>query len=220
MKLEVIADVLNGLYLNGVIRAKKKLDSRDFMQMAIAAHGAVIRKYYYDERQNGTVMSFVSSNCRTLEFKVKKDSRQRTIIDMDMDDVRIARLPNGDGILRITPIYEGKRIEYEESYIPGKAGSEVLYCTKKFLDDTGSKIYMFSADRIALYGSVDPVAVEVLAIFYNEDAEISEEIAWDILVAIFNTFILKVSDDRVNMNDDQNPVVRELKSKLTLPQSA
>lgn len=218
MKILVVADVLNELYNNGVIRSSKKLDERDFLQMARAAKGSVIRKFYFDEKQQSeSVYHFIASNLKEKEYNVIKDNRGRQKVDFDYNTDKIVRLPDGNGIIRITPIPESGNIDYTHNYTKGIAGSEYIYCTKAFLEDTGERIYIAIADQIRLFGLPETKMVEMLAVLDNDDTEIPEDVVWEIFNYVF-IFILKIINQPVDTNDDSNPMVQTVKSRLGTPQ--
>jgi|ERR1700761_151520 len=218
MNILVVADVLNELYNNGIVRSSTKLDERDFLQMAKAAKGSVIRQYYFEERNNSdNVYFFVAANTKPLEFKVKKDHRERLVVDIDYSETRITRLPDGNGILRVTGIPEKGKIDYANNFTKGIAGSEYLYCTPAFLEDTGEQIYMASSDQVRLYTGTPPEMVEMLAVFDNDESDIPDDVVWQIFSYVF-TFILKIIGVPVDPNDDSSPVIQTIKSKLGTPQ--
>lgn len=217
MKIIVVADVLTELYYNGVIRASKKLDNRDFMQMARAAKGSIIRKLYYEEKQNNSVYQFIAANLKEAEYKTDKDKRGRVFVEFDYTANKIIRLPEGNGILRITAINEDGKIDYSRNFTKGIAGSEHLYCTKKFLEDTGEHIFMESSDQIRLFCAEEVSMVEMLAVIDNDDTEIPEDIVWEIWNAVI-PLILRVATIPVDMTDDNNPMVQTIKTKLGAPQ--
>lgn len=217
MKLKVISYVLFELYNNGVIRSSHKLDDRDFLQLSRAAKGSVTRKFYYDERSNDAVWQFVAANTSEAEYTVTEDKRGRIIVDFDFEKDRITRLPEGNGILRITPIPKEGKIDYSKNYTKGIAGSEWMYCTKKFLEDTGELIYMFTAGQIRLFSLFVPEMVEMLAVVDNDDSEIPDDIVWEIFNYVL-VISLKVVNQPIDSTDDSNPMVQAIKSKLGTPQ--
>lgn len=220
MNILVAADVLNELYNNGVIRSSSKLDERDFLQMGRAALGSVIRATYYDEKQKSeSVYHFVASCVRPIEIDVKIDKRGRILPDIDYDQTKIVKLPDGNGILRVTPIPndEKGKIDYAKSFTKGIAGSEHLYCTTAFLEDTGEQIYISVANQVQLHTATPPKKVELLAVIFNDDTEIPDDIVWQMFTYIF-TFILKIQGVSVDTTDDSNPVVQAVKSKMATAQ--
>lgn len=219
MRILVVADVLNELYNNGVVRSSHKLDSRDFLQMARAAKGSVIRRMYFEEKQNDSLYQFVAANVKEVEYATKEDDRGRLIVDFDYSQNSIVRLPEGNGILRITAIDDKGKIDYSRNFTKGIAGSEYLYCTKEFLEDTAEMIYIESSGQIRLYGAEGTKFVEMLAVVDNDDADIPDDIVWAIWMAVL-PMVFKVATMNVDMTDDNNPNVQMIKSKLTTPQTA
>lgn len=218
MNIIVVADVLNELYYNGVIRSSKKLDERDFLQLARAATGSVIRQFYFDEKQKSdTVAHFVASCVKENEYDVVKDERGRFKIDFDYTKDKIIRLPDGNGILRITPIPEKGKIDYSRNYTKGVAGTEYLYCTAAYLEDTGENIYMAISDQIRLFTLEEPKKVEMLAVIFNDETEMPDDVIWDVINYVL-VVMLKVIGIPVDMTDDSNPVVQTVKSKMATPQ--
>lgn len=218
MNIIVAADVLNELYNNGVIRSNHKLDERDFLQMARAALGSVIRVHYFDEKQKSeSVYHFVASCVQEKEYKVTKDKRGRLLVDFDYETSRIVKLPDGNGILRVTPIPESGEIDYSKNFTKGIAGSEYLYCTPAYLEDTGEQIFMAAASQIRLFTDKQPAMVEMLAVIFDDQTEIPDDVVWEIFSYIF-TFILKVVGLPVDTTDDSNPVVQAVKSKMATSQ--
>lgn len=217
MKIDVVADVLEALYNNGVIRSSRKMDSRDFMQLAKAAKGSVARQFYYQEKQNDSVYHFVASNLSEKEYDVIEDDRGRVIVKFDYENDKILRLPDGNGIIRITPINKTGKIDYSRNFTKGVAGSEYMYCTPKFLNDTGEIIYIAISDQIRLYGD-KPLKVEMLAVIDNDQSDIPEAIVWEILNNVL-VFILRVVDKPVDPTDNSNPIAQMIASKLSSPQT-
>lgn len=218
MNILVAADVLNELYHNGVIRSNTKLDERDFLQMGRAALGSVIRATYYDEKQKSdSVYHFVASCVQEQEFEVEKDKRERLKVKFDYTTSKIVRLPDGNGILRVTPIPEKGKIDYSRNFTKGIAGSEYLYCTPAFLEDTGEQIYMAISDQIRLFTCDEPKKVEILAVIFDDDTDIPDDVVWQMFTYIFN-FIIKVEGIPVDTTDDSNPVVQAVKSKMATAQ--
>ncbi len=218
MNILVVADVLNELYNNGILRSSHKLDERDFLQLARAANGSIIRAHYYDEKQKSdSVYHFVASCVQEVEFDVKTDDRGRAKVDIDYDKVKIVKLPDGNGILRITPLSETGKIDYSISYTKGIAGSEPLYCTTAFLEDTDEEIYISIANQVRLYTANPPKKVELLAVIFNDDTEIPDDIVWEIINYVL-LVMLKVVGIPVDTTDDSNPVVQTVKSKMAIAQ--
>lgn len=217
MKIKVVSYVLNELYNNGVVRSKHKLDDRDFLQMARAAKGSVARKFYFEEKQNGSAAQFVADMVKEKEYPTKTDVRKRIFVDFDYENDKIMRLPEGMGIIRITAIYEDGPIDYNNNFTKGIAGSEGLYCTKEYLEDTGLKIYMASSDQIRLFCAKDTKLVEMLCVVDNDDTEIPEDIVWEILNYIL-VVILRVFQIPIDRTDDSSPTVQFINSKLATAQ--
>lgn len=219
MKIIVVADVLNGLYNNGVIRSNKKLDRRDFLQMCKAAKGSVLRKFYFDEKQRSdSVYHFITANCKPGEYDIKTDIRKRKVVDFNYEKDKIMRLPDGDGILRMTAIDKDGVIDYKRNFTKAAAGSEHLYCTKEFLDDTGAMIYIAYADQIRVFGDDSVTGVEMVAIIDNDDADITEDVVWEIINYVL-LVVLRIIDKPVDQRDDSNPMVQAINSKISSPQT-
>jgi hypothetical protein len=217
MKIKVVSFLLNELQNNGVVRTAHKLDNRDMLVLARAAKGSVIRKFYFDEKNNGTVAHFIAANVKEKEFKVDVDERGRRYVAFDYKNDRIVRLPEGNGIIRITGIDKEGKIDYSNDYTKGVAGSEHLYCTKEFLEDTGEKIYIQISDQIRLYGGDDEM-VEMLCVLDNDDTDIPEDIVWEIINYVLSVS-LKVVGFPVDKTDDGNQNVKLINSKLASPQN-
>lgn len=220
MNILVVSDVLNELYNNGILRSSHKLDERDFLQLGRAACGSVIRLRYYDEKQKAdSVYHFVASCVQELEFNVKIDKRGRINVDIDYEETNIVKLPDGNGILRITPIpdSENGKIDYSKSYTKGIAGSEPMYCTPAFLEDTGEEIYTTISNQVKLYTATPPKKVEMLAVIFNNDTELPDDIVWDTINYVL-LVMLKVIGVPVDTTDDSNPVVQTVKSKMAIAQ--
>jgi hypothetical protein len=219
MKIIVVADVLNGLYNNGVIRSSKKLDRRDFLQMCKAAKGSVLRKFYFDEKQRSeSIYHFLTANSKPGEYKVIKDARGRKTVEFDYDNDKILRMPDGDGILRMTAIDAEGKINYNRNFTKAPAGSEHLYCTTEFLEDTGAMIYIAYADQIRVFGDDSVSMVEMVAILDNDDIDITEDVVWEIINYVL-LVVLRVIDKPVDMRDDSSPVVQAMNSKISSPQT-
>lgn len=218
MNIAVIADVLNELYNNGVIRSSHKLDERDFLQMSRGAYGSVIRTIYFDEkRSSDSVYHFVASCISEREYNVKTDDRGRLLVDFDYTASKIVRLPDGNGILRITPISDKGKIDYSRNFTKGVAGSEYLYCTPKFLDDTGEELFIPVSDQIRLYTATPPKKVEMQAVLFDDEKELPDDVAWMIINEVLMT-TLKIIAVPVDTTDDSNPVVQTVKTKISTAQ--
>lgn len=220
MNIIIVADVLNELYNNGIIRSSHKLDERDFLQMARAANGSVVRTLYYDEKQKSeSVYHYVASCVKEKEYTVKTGDRGRLLVDFDYANDKIVRLPDGNGILRITPLSDDPKakIDYSRNFTKGIAGSEYLYCTDAFLEDTGEQIFVTISDQIRLFTATPPKKVEMLAVIFNDEMEIPDDIAWQIINYIL-VVMLKIIGIPVDTTDDSNPVVQAVKSKIATPQ--
>lgn len=220
MNIIVVSDVLNELYNNGILRSSHKLDERDFLQLARAANGSVVRAHYYDEKQKSdSVYHFVADCVKEREYDVDKDARGRLKVKFNYDTDNIVKLPDGNGILRITPIPNDPKgkIDYSKSYTKGIAGSEQLYCTAAYLEDTGENIFISISDQIRLFVQEEPKKVEMLAVIFNNEMEIPDDIVWEIINYVL-VVMLKVIAIPVDTTDDSNPVVQTVKSKMAVSQ--
>lgn len=218
MNINVIADVINGVYSNGIVKSRHKIDRRDFVVLARAAKGSVMRAHYIAERQGGSVSAFVADQVRPKEFKTKKNERGILTVDIDFDVDRIVKLPDGNGIIRITPINEEGAIDYAVNYSKAPAGSEFIFGTKAFLDDTGEAVYITMANEIRLFGN-DAERVEMVYVSDDDQVDIPTDIAWEIINDVLG-IVLRVEGFPVDKTDDQNPNVQQVNSKISAAQVA
>jgi hypothetical protein len=218
MKLLVIADVINDVYNNGVVKSRHKIDRRDFIVLCRAAKGSVVRARYIQERQQGNVSAFVGDQIRAAEFKTAKSDRGILTVDIDFDVTKIVKLPDGNGVIRITPINDGGKIDYSINFSKAPAGSEFMFCTNEFLDDTGELIYIMSSNEIRLFGS-DVEQVEMVYVADDDDVDVPEDIAWDMINDVLG-IVLRVEGFPVDKTDDQNPNVQQINSKISAAQVA
>lgn len=218
MNILVIADVINDVYSNGIVKSRHKIDRRDFIVLSRAAKGSVMRAHYIAERQSGSVSSFVADQVSPKEFNTKKNERGILTVDIDFDVDRIVKLPDGNGIIRITPINEEGTIDYSVNYSRAPAGSEFIFGTKAFLEDTGEAIYVAMSNEIRLFGN-DAEKVEMVYVSDNDEVDIPTDIAWEIINDVLG-IVLRVEGFPVDKTDDQNPNVQQINSKISAAQVA
>lgn len=216
MNIGFVADVINDVYNNGVVKSRKKIDRRDFIVLSKAAKGSIARAHYLAERQSGTVSAFVSDIVRAAEFKTKRNGRGILIVDYDPKVTLFVRLPDGNSIVRITPIDTEGKIDYKYNFTKAPAGSEWMYATEQFLNDTGEIIYIQFANEIRLFGS-ETDTVEMVYVADDDDVEIPTDIAWEIINDVLG-IVLRVEGFPVDKTDDQNPNVQQINSKISSAQ--
>lgn len=225
MNILMVADVINDVYSNGVVKSRHKIDRRDFIVLSRAAKGSVIRTRYIAERQAGSVSAFISDIVKAAEFGVKTNPRGYRTVDIDFEKNKIVKLPDGNGIIRITPIDGDGKIDYNSFYTPAPAGSEWQYCTEEFLEDTGEKVYIQMGNEIRLFrAKADQLEdgkekVEMVYVSDDDDAEIPTDIIWDIINNVLG-IVLRVEGFPVDKTDDQNPNVQQINSKISTAQAA
>ena len=218
MNIINIADVINDVYSNGVVKSRHKIDRRDFIVLSRAAKGSVVRARYIQERQAGNISAFVGDQVKPAEFNTKENDRGILTVDIDFEKNRIIKLPDGNGIIRITPINEDGKIDYDVNFSKAPAGSEFMYCTSSFLDDTGELIYIAMSNEIRLFGS-QAGKVEMVYVADDDDVDIPTDVAWDIINDVLG-IVLRVEGFPVDKTDDQNPNVQQINSKISAAQVA
>jgi hypothetical protein len=214
--LEVVSDISMGVYYNGVIKSAKKLDKRDFIMLSRAALGSIVRRKYKEEQITGDTTSFVADFIVESEFNTKKNPRGIIEVDFDYVGDAIMKLPNGDGILRITPLYSEESLDYTDSYTKGIAGMESYYCTPQFLEDTGEKIFIATSKSIKIYGD-EAEKVEMAYISIKDDAVVPEDIGWEVINYVLG-ITLRVTGFPVDKTNDSDPNVQYIKSKIASAQ--
>lgn len=228
MNVIVLADVINDVYSNGIIKSRHKIDRRDFIVMCRAAKGSVARAHYIAEKQGGPVGAFVSDIVKAKEFKVINTKRGYQVVDFDFNKNKITKLPDGNGIVRVTPIDTEGRIDYNKNYSRAMAGSEWMYCTPEFLEDTGELIYIAMSNEIRLFGSnIDLIQrpedgneqVEMVYVSDDDDTDIPNDMCWEIINNVLG-IVLRVEGFPVDKTDDQNPNVQQINSKISSAQVA
>jgi hypothetical protein len=217
MNIIFIADVINDVYANGVIKSRHKIDRRDFIVLSRAAKGSIMRAHYIAERQSGNISAFISDQVKPREFPTKKNERGTLIVDIDFDRQRIVKLPDGNGIIRITPIDGDGQIDYSINFSKAPAGSEFIYATEAFLDDTSELVYIAMSNEIRLFGS-QPGYVEMVYVSDDDDVDVPSDIAWEIINDVLG-IVLRVEGFPVDKTDDQNPNVQQINSKISSAQA-
>lgn len=214
MNIKDIAQVIEELYYNGRATVSKKLDMRDFLMLARMANGTIMRKLYYEEKQNGQHNWFFGSQVFEKEFKVsepnKKGVRFITIKEGDefSDDARLGviRMPHDSGILLIQDV-DGDGDDIARS----EPGSDWLYTGPAF---DSKPFWTRRGDRIALHNIDDCVTtVEVIGIFDDKDMDIPYDVAFDIVLQVMS-LALKVINVPVDKTNDDDPNTQMIKKQL------
>lgn len=228
MNIIVLADVINDVYSNGIVKSRHKIDRRDFQVMCRAAKGSVARAHYIAEKQSGSIAAFVSDMVKAVEFKVKNTKRGYQLVDFDFAKNKITKLPDGNGIIRVTPINTDGKIDYSRNYSRAMAGSEWMYCTAEFLEDTDELIYIALSNEIRLFGYKPDLMlfkeetdelVEMVYVADDDDTDIPNDICWEIINDVLG-IVLRVEGFPVDKTDDQNPNVQQINSKISSAQIA
>lgn len=217
MRIKTIAQAIQELYYNGRPTVSKRLDKRDFLQFAKMAHGSIMRKMYYEERQLRQHNWYFGDQLEEKKFDLSEPNskRERTITiksDKKEDGLNgVLKLPHGLGIFVIKPVCEDGDCP---DIIRSEPGSEWLYTGKAFegqvfWSQRSSKVVIFNLDTCIK-------EVEVIGIWNDDDIDIPSDVAFDIVLMVMS-LTLKVINVPVDRNNDEDPNTKAIKSVLSTP---
>lgn len=214
MKLEIIAAAIESVYYAGRPKSSKKMDREDFAQLARMANASIMRKLYFQASEQENVYLYFADQIETREFEVSEpDSRNRRTFDLE-EQKEIVRLPNGIGIFAIMLV--GDLPAAQRKFHVGEAGSEWLYSGEEY---AGTLFYVRKGKRIHLYNMPRNLkTVEMDGIFNDEEIEIPEDVAFDIVNAVLGA-ALQTTGFPVDKTDDNNPNVTTVRKALAEPSS-
>lgn len=216
INLDYIAAVCESVFYAGRPKSSKKLDREDFKQMARMANGSIMRRLYYEERENRQQFWFFSDQLMTKTFKLSKpDLKGRREIVLQGDEEKkafdgIIRLPNGLAIYEVSPVGDCPCPHIARA----EPGSEWLYCGKDYeglphWTQKGKKIVAYQLDECI-------EELEILGIFNDDDLEVPFDIAFDIVNAVLGVS-LKVAGFPVDKTNNADPNLLTIKSRLAEP---
>jgi hypothetical protein len=185
MNIEIIAAAIEAVFYSGRVKAERKLDRLDFLELAKMAHAGLMRKLYFENRElEISTGLYFGDQIETREFELgEPDSKGRRVFDLE-EHADTIRLPNGLGIFSISPASE-KDCGCSGKFMPAEAGSEWLYCGKDF---AGVLFFIKKGRKIYLYNAPDCLTkVEVDGIFNDENVEIPDDIAFDVVNLVLGT---------------------------------
>lgn len=220
MKTSFIGAVIESVFYAGRPKVDKRLDRDDFIQLAKMAAGTIMRKLYYEERQNAQHYWFFSADILTKEFELgKADSKGRREIVIKSADSKnlfssVVRLPNGMGIFSIRPT--GDIPENVPDHIArAEPGSEWLYRGRAY---EGKPFWIPKGERVVFFNLDDCIKkVEVDGIFNLDDLDIPIDIAFDVVNAVLG-LTLKVAGFPIDKTNNNDPNLLNIKSKLSNPE--
>jgi hypothetical protein len=230
MKILWIAAAIESFYYNGRVLANdRKLNRDDFVVYSLMGAGSAIRGAYYDELKAGNNPLELLSGCVNTEyFEIERRGRYN-LIQFDPDFPAL-RLPGGDGIISLAPSMKDWSAEekepdcgelddfgYEDAYKRGIPGMENTLGAPEMMDDLGEPFYVPIGTTCRLFGNEKAKYVEVDYIKADENLDLPESVAWQTLNEVLGP-MLKIINQPVDMTDDNNPNVREIKSGITKAQ--
>jgi hypothetical protein len=221
VNLEYIAAIIESAYNNGrVLASNKKMDRDDFIQMARAANGEVMRSMWLEENQIANANLYFSGSITTETFKIEKKGRFRMV---QLEEGGAVKLPYMAGILRVAPVMdvEAEDCDYEELsddvYIKGESGMEHTFGSDEMMDDIGEQFYIPIGNNLRLFGAVEATHAEIDYIKNDDQLDIPEGAAWRIINLVLGP-VLKVVGFPVDTTDDTNPNVVTIKKQIADPQ--
>jgi hypothetical protein len=223
MTLEYIAAIIESCYYNGRVQNDDhKMGRDDFLQMARAANGTVMRDLWYDERQKGgSPMLYFADSVTTERFQISKKGRYRVV---QFEEGGAVKLPNGMGIFRVSPAMAADddtecedEFDNAQEFTRGQPGMESSFGTAEMLDDLDEAFFVPVANKLRLFGFDQAKFAEVDYIKNDENLDIPEGPAWTIIMQVLGP-VLKVVGYPVDVTDDSNPNVVTIKKALADPQ--
>jgi len=218
MKIKEVAHTIEGIYYSGRPTVSKKMDVRDFMMLARMAHGTIMRRIYYEERQAGNLYGcYFSDQFEDRKFKLEGKGNRRFFIiedeERNSEKSGVYRLPYALGIFLIEPVTEDGEDEHPD-IIRSEAGAEWLYTGAAFQGQTfwsprGKKIMVYNLNKC--YEEVN-----VVGIWNDSDIDIPTDVAFDIVVLVLRES-LKTITIPVDRTNDDDPNTKNIKSALNTP---
>jgi hypothetical protein len=218
MTLEYIAAIIESCYNNGrVMTNDRKMDRDDFMQLARAANGDIMRATWYEEMQGGNPLLYFSGSVTTERFEIKKKGRYRVF---ELGDGGAVKLPYAMGVLRVVPVMstdeqddECEEYDMEDVYQRGELGMEASFGSHEMMDDLGEGFYVAIGNGGRVFGYPEAKAVETDYIKNDETLDVPEGPAWAIINMVLGP-VLKVVGFPVDPTNDGNPNVSTIKNQL------
>lgn len=228
MTLQYVAAIIESTYYNGVVRDDdQKMAFEDFLQMARAANGSVMRQLWYEESQQGNPNLYFADSVTTERFKVKRNGRYRVV---QLEEGGAVKLPYSMGIMRVAPVMGpmsddeeqedddcGEIFDDNDVFSMGEPGYEYTFGSSDMLDDLGEPFYVPIANTLRLFGFKEADYAEVDYIKNDEDLDIPESAAWQVINMVLGP-VLKVVGFPVDVTEDGNPNVVTIKKQLADPQ--
>jgi hypothetical protein len=211
IRIERVAALIESIYYNGRVKSEKKLDFKDFLEHARYAHGAIMRKLYYEMKNAGEKpVTYFSQVAELRTYDVSEaDARGRRRVEIENALV----LPRGLGIISVDSAADEKcDVHFHQT----KAGSDWLYQGAEYED---TPMYSLRSGGVVLRGAPDGLKqVEVLAVLNDTEIDIPLDVAFDIVNSVLGVD-LKVAGFPVDKTTDQNPNVVTVKQRLAQPES-
>lgn len=227
MTLEYIAAIIESNYYQGRVQDNDtKMDRDDFLQMARAANGTIMRQMWYNENQQGNPNLYFADSIVTERFEITRKGRFRIA---RLDDGGAVKLPYASGIFRVSPAMTSEIPEGEDDfedcgdygsdavYTRGEPGMEYTFGSASVLDDLGEAFYVPIGNTLRLFGFEEAKFIETDYIKNDEGLDVPEDVAWQILVAILPG-VQKSALNLVDVTDDTNPNVTTFKKRIADPQ--
>lgn len=212
LTIRAVAQVIELLYYNGVVKVNQGLTEETFMAYAKQALSRVIRDIWWTLKANGEreEYDFISDMLSSLSFEIKNKKDNRII---DLSEVSFIHLPDNGHIFELIPISDTSCDC--ETIVPAPTGSAKFY---KSIDFEGFPFYEVRSKEIRLYHVPECIKeVELTGLiereFMDEELIVPYDIAFDIVNQVLGV-VLKLKTYPFDKNDADNPINAELNNQL------
>ena len=219
MNIQTVAEVIERYFYSGRVQSSgKKLERRDFVQLAKAAWANIMRESFYAERKlnylNGTNEHeelFTFSPIISTQTIPLSDGRNHVFKVADMSKYELYRLPKNVHIQNIYAV-SCNNSEDIESIPQVQPAEENFYVGADFLH---FKFAVLKGRALHIYHLPECVkSVDVEATFDSNDIEVPLDFAFDIINAVLG-ISLKVKGFPIKSDlNPYDPEAREIKRML------
>lgn len=209
--LNLISSLLHEMYDGGRIKSTSlTLSQRDMLQYVKLGYANVMRNMWLSLNKGETndEYYFFTGVLQPKTFNVEKGYSFKIV---DMTDTPTIRMPQNNHIFEVRLIGEGCESMGEPipQVQPGEAkfytGAD--FSTYSFFELVGSKLRIYNAGDCVK-------EAEVLALYDDPDAEIPDDIGFDVIKAVLKDVFDVKTFDRVKIDDNSNQLIHEIKSRL------
>jgi hypothetical protein len=214
--IQSISEIMLNLYQNGRVKVTNMtLDQQDMLQHVRFAYANVIRNMWLSlsKGKSEDENYFYSSLSKQIELKLSefeygKNKRQASFGEFDG---MMVRLPENKHIIEVIPV--GKSCEYQYDPIPIVGPAE-----EKFYRGPEFKDFMFvsvNQDGLSVVNAPSSVkAILLTTILASDDANVPDDIAFDMVTLIMKTIFGVNQFDRQKIDDNSSEVIHEVKKAL------